>query len=168
VDPAEASRLLAAEYSRRGPEPADERLLRRLRFAGIPVDVDTLIKDAAAAASSLAEVNLARALPHAVMRDLDRLAPETLRLPRGRTVRLEYRDDGAVIASVKLQDAFGLAESPRIGPSQEPVTFSLLAPNGRPVQTTKDLRSFWARTYAEVRKELRGRYPRHAWPEDPR
>jgi ATP-dependent helicase HrpB len=68
---------------------------------------------------------------------------------------------------VKLQELFGLAETPRIGPAQVPVTFSLLAPNGRPVQTTRDLRSFWQRTYPEVRKELRGRYPKHAWPEDP-
>jgi len=113
-------------------------------------------------------VDLARALPDATLRQLDRLAPETLRLPRGRTVRLEYRDDGAVVASIKLQEVFGLAESPRLGPRQEPVTFSLLAPNGRPVQTTKDLRSFWERTYAEVRKELRGRYPKHEWPEEPR
>ena len=71
------------------------------------------------------------------------------------------------MAAVKLQELFGLAETPRIGPRQEPVILELLAPNGRPVQTTRDLRSFWARTYPEVRKELRGRYPRHPWPEDP-
>ena len=69
--------------------------------------------------------------------------------------------------SVKLQELFGLAETPRIGPSKTPITFHLLAPNGRPVQTTQDLKSFWERTYPEVRKELRGRYPRHPWPEDP-
>jgi ATP-dependent helicase HrpB len=60
-----------------------------------------------------------------------------------------------------------LAETPRIGPRREPVVLSLLAPNGRPVQVTRDLRSFWNRTYPEVRKELRGRYPKHPWPEDP-
>jgi ATP-dependent helicase HrpB len=72
-----------------------------------------------------------------------------------------------VFASVKLQELFGLAETPRIGPRSEPVTFELLAPNGRPVQTTRDLHSFWTTTYAEVRKQLRGRYPKHPWPEDP-
>ena len=70
-------------------------------------------------------------------------------------------------AAVKLQELFGLAESPRLGPRQEPVVFELLAPNGRPVQKTRDLRSFWTTIYQEVRKELRGRYPRHPWPEDP-
>jgi ATP-dependent helicase HrpB len=62
---------------------------------------------------------------------------------------------------------FGLADTPTVGPRKEPVRLALLAPNGRPVQTTRDLRSFWNTTYAEVRKELRGRYPRHPWPEDP-
>ena len=68
---------------------------------------------------------------------------------------------------MKLQELFGLAETPKVGERQEPVLLSLLAPNGRPVQLTRDLRSFWERTYPEVRKELRGRYPRHPWPEDP-
>ena len=82
-------------------------------------------------------------------------------------MRLEYDDDGTVSASVKLQEVFGLAETPRIGRRREPVLLALLAPNGRPVQLTRDLRSFWDRTYPEVRKELRGRYPKHPWPEDP-
>jgi len=68
---------------------------------------------------------------------------------------------------VKLQELFGLAETPRLGPRREPVVFELLAPSGRPVQTTRDLRGFWERTYPEVRRELRARYPRHPWPEDP-
>jgi ATP-dependent helicase HrpB len=72
-----------------------------------------------------------------------------------------------VSASVKLQELFGLAKTPRIGVHREPVLFALLAPNGRPVQLTRDLHSFWERTYPEVRRELRGRYPKHPWPEDP-
>ncbi len=71
------------------------------------------------------------------------------------------------MAAVKLQEVFGLGETPRIGPRREPVVFELLAPSGRPVQTTRDLRSFWTRGYPAVRRELRGRYPRHPWPEDP-
>ena len=98
---------------------------------------------------------------------VDRLAPQRLVLPTGRSVKLEYLDDGSVMASVKLQDLFGLADTPRLGPSRTPITFTLLAPNGRPVQITRDLRSFWTSTYHQVRKELRARYPRHAWPEDP-
>jgi ATP-dependent helicase HrpB len=88
-------------------------------------------------------------------------------VPSGRAIRLLYEADGSVTMSVKLQELFGLAESPTLGPGRVPVTFHLLAPNGRPVQTTRDLRSFWERTYPEVRKELRGRYPRHPWPDDP-
>jgi ATP-dependent helicase HrpB len=98
---------------------------------------------------------------------IDRDAPELLPLPGGRGVRLDYGDDGSVSASVKLQDLFGVVDTPRIGPRREPVLLALLAPNGRPVQVTRDLRSFWERTYAEVRKELRGRYPKHKWPEKP-
>jgi ATP-dependent helicase HrpB len=98
---------------------------------------------------------------------LDHLAPTSLKLPSGRSAHLEYREDGSVVASAKLQELFGLAETPRLGPRQTPITFQLLAPNGRAVQVTRDLRSFWNNTYPEVRKELRGRYPRHPWPDDP-
>lgn len=91
--------------------------------------------------------------------------PPSITLPSGRSARLDYRDDGSIFASVKLQELFGLAETPRI--NNTPVTFELLAPNGRPVQITRDLRSFWNNGYQQVRKELRGRYPRHPWPEDP-
>src|SRR4029079_13084102 len=109
----------------------------------------------------------AAALDWSTARELERRAPERIEVPSGRTARLEYRDDGSVTAAGKLQELFGLAESPRLGPRQDPVVFELLAPNGRPVQTTRDLRSFWNTTYQEVRKELRGRYPKHPWPEDP-
>ena len=108
-----------------------------------------------------------RALTVEDTRALDRDAPETIVVPSGRDVRLEYDADGGVSASVKLQELFGLADTPRVGMRKEPVRLALLAPNGRPVQMTRDLRSFWDRTYPEVRKELRGRYPKHPWPEDP-
>ena len=91
--------------------------------------------------------------------------PERLDLPSGRSVKLDYREDGSVFASVKLQELFGLGETPRIGST--PVTFELLSPAGRPVQVTRDLRSFWNGAYQEVRKEMRARYPRHPWPDDP-
>lgn len=91
--------------------------------------------------------------------------PATLALPSGRTAKLDYRDDGSIVASVKLQELFGLADTPRINGT--PVTFELLSPAGRPVQVTRDLRSFWNGAYQEVRKEMRARYPRHPWPEDP-
>jgi ATP-dependent helicase HrpB len=170
IDPLAAGPLLAAAYRARGLSAGDEQLLRRLRFAGLPAeksDVDALIAQAADGRRSLDEIDLQGALEWSASRELERRAPETIAIPSGRTAHLEYRDDGTVAAAVKLQELFGLAESPKLGPRQEPILFELLAPNGRPVQTTRDLRSFWNTTYQEVRKELRGRYPRHPWPEDP-
>ena len=166
-DPEIAAPLLAEAWLARGPRAADEALLRRMRFAGRSVDVEDLIRCAAREARSLDDLRLARALPAEVLRALEREAPETITVPSGRSVRVEYGEDGGASASVKLQELFGLAETPRIGPRREPVLLALLAPNGRPVQRTRDLRSFWDRTYPEVRKELRGRYPKHPWPEDP-
>jgi ATP-dependent helicase HrpB len=165
-DPEIASRILADSWLERGPAEEDARLLRRIRFAGQTIDVADAVRAAAYGARSLRELQLNRALSPEFLRAVDRDAPETLSVPSGRAVRLEYGDDG-VTASVKLQELFGLVDTPRIGPRREPVLFALLAPNGRPVQMTRDLRSFWERTYPEVRKELRGRYPRHPWPEDP-
>ena len=166
-DPATSAVMLAEALMARGLEGKDLRLLCRLRFAGIDLDLRETIARAARGRRSIEEIDLASALTRDERRELERSAPETLTLPSGRGVRLEYREDGTLGAAVKLQELFGVAETPRMGPRREPVVFSLLAPNGRPVQTTSDLRSFWERTYPEVRKELRGRYPRHAWPDDP-
>ena len=114
----------------------------------------------------MVDIDLAAHVPPDARRALDRDAPPVIRVPSGREVRLDYRDSG-VFAAVKLQELFGLADSPRVGSRRVPVTFELLAPSGRPVQVTSDLRSFWTRGYPDVRKELRARYPRHPWPEDP-
>ena len=138
-----------------------------MTFAGIDHDVTAIVERAAADARSVQDITLLEGLDWNTRRDLERLAPEWIDVPSGRRVRLEYLEDGGVMASVKLQELFGLAETPRVGAGREPVLFALLAPNGRPVQMTRDLRSFWERTYPEVRKELRGRYPKHPWPEDP-
>jgi ATP-dependent helicase HrpB len=167
ADPDVAARLLADAWLARGPREGDERLLRRLRFAGLEVELDAMIAQAAQGARRLDDIDLARAFPAHVLRDLDRDAPDTIAVPSGRRVTLDYAEDRTVSASVKLQELFGLADTPRIGPRRVPVALSLLAPNGRPVQITRDLRSFWDRTYPEVRKELRGRYPKHPWPDDP-
>jgi ATP-dependent helicase HrpB len=166
-DPDASATMLAEAYLARGLSEADEQLLRRVRFAGVDLDVSSLLRRAAAGHRGLDEIDLGGALDWPVARDLERHAPDTLAVPSGRTARLVYHADGTVSAAVKLQELFGLAESPRLGPRQEPVLFELLAPNGRAVQTTRDLRSFWNTTYQDVRKELRGRYPRHPWPEDP-
>ena len=151
----------------RGPSDADERFLRRLRFAKIDFDLDTLVMEAARGQRSVTDVRLDRTLRPDVSRVLERDAPEALQLPSGRSTRLDYNEDGSVGASAKLQELFGLGETPRVGPRREPVVFSLLAPNGRPVQVTRDLAGFWRTTYFEVRRDLKGRYPRHYWPDDP-
>lgn len=162
-----AADLLAEAYLRAAPSAKDVRLIRRLKFAGQAVDLDALVRRSAYGVRSLRQIDLDRTLPRDTALVLARDAPELLNVPSGRSVRLEYNDEGTVSASVKLQELFGLAETPRVGPRGEPVVLSLLAPNGRPVQVTRDLRSFWERTYPEVRRELRGRYPKHPWPEDP-
>ena len=167
ADPETRATLLADAWTKRGARDHDEQLLRRLRFAGVVADVSDLVRRASLVARTLEDIHLAEALTFEERRTLDRDAPETIPVPSGRTASLEYDEDGTVSASVKLQELFGLADTPTIGPRKEPVRLALLAPNGRPVQTTRDLRSFWNTTYAEVRKELRGRYPRHPWPEDP-
>jgi len=167
VDPAEAFPLLVDAFVARGITGDQASVAARLGFAGIAPDLHAMAEAACAGLTELPPLALLSALAHHERRELDRLAPEALALPSGRSARLNYREDGTVVASVKLQELFGLAQTPRIGARGTPVIFTLLAPNGRPVQTTRDLRSFWDTTYPEVRKELRARYPRHPWPDDP-
>jgi ATP-dependent helicase HrpB len=167
ADPEIAARLIAEAWLERGPGADDIQLLRRLRFAGQAADIEGMVRASAFGARSLDEMRVERALTPDTLRSLERDAPISLVVPSGRHTALEYQEDGSVSASVKLQELFGLAETPRVGRQREPVVLALLAPNGRPVQVTRDLRSFWDRTYQEVRKELRGRYPKHPWPEDP-
>lgn len=162
-----AARLLTEAWFDRPLTATDALLVRRLTFAGLGAEVKSLVAAAAYGARALSEVRLVAAIPPETLRTLDRDAPDRLDVPSGRSVALEYGEDGTVSAAVKLQELFGLAETPTVGRRREPVVLSLLAPNGRPVQVTRDLRSFWNRTYLEVRKELRGRYPKHPWPEDP-
>jgi len=114
----------------------------------------------------LREALLAR-LDAAQRRALDELAPRELAVPSGSRIRIDYVDDNAPCIEVRLQEVFGLAATPRIGGNRVPVTLKLLSPAQRPVQITRDLAGFWRSSYVEVRKEMRGRYPRHHWPEDP-
>ena len=95
------------------------------------------------------------------------MAPETLRLAGGRHVKVSYDEGKAPWIASRLQDFFGMAETPCIGPERTAVIVHLLAPNNRAVQTTADLAGFWERLYPQVRRELMRRYPRHPWPEKP-
>lgn len=166
-DPSEAAAYLADAYLARGLSGPDEQLLRRLRFARLPIDLRDLVISAAFGKRTVSDISLVDTLDRHTRQELERSAPATFTAPSGRTHPLDYREDGTVALSVKLQELFGLSETPMIGVRREPLLILLLAPNGRPVQTTRDLRSFWNTTYQEVRKELRGRYPKHPWPEDP-
>ncbi|MEQ4524454.1 ATP-dependent helicase HrpB [Nocardioides kribbensis] len=109
---------------------------------------------------------LRRLLPWPQAGRLDELAPERLTVPSGSAVRLDYEGDQPVLA-VRVQEAFGWAETPRVADGRVPVLVHLLSPARRPVAVTADLASFWATGYPAVRAELRGRYPKHAWPDDP-
>jgi ATP-dependent helicase HrpB len=121
--------------------------------------------------SQLDRVPLAAALrarlTHEQQRRLDELAPTHVTLPTGTRARIDYRDDNAPVASMRMQEVFGLAATPKIGGGAVPVTFKLLSPAHRPLQVTRDLASFWRNAYVDVRKDMRGRYPRHYWPENP-
>lgn len=98
---------------------------------------------------------------------LDQLVPTHLTMPSGSRIPVDYGDPEAPFVAVRLQEVFGLKETPRLADGRLPVVFRLLSPAGRPVQITRDLAGFWRSTYYEVRKELKGRYPKHDWPEDP-
>jgi ATP-dependent helicase HrpB len=103
---------------------------------------------------------------------IDRLAPVRIEVPSGMQRGIDYALDdhgepASPVLAVKLQELFGLAETPRIADGRVPLTIHLLSPAGRPLQVTQDLRGFWERTYPEVKKEMKGRYPKHPWPDDP-
>lgn len=105
-------------------------------------------------------------LPWPLPQRLDELAPRTLAVPSGSRIGLDYSEQPPVLA-VRLQELFGLAETPRIAGGRQVVKLHLLSPARRPVQVTQDLGNFWRSTYAEVKKDLKGRYPKHYWPDDP-
>ncbi len=120
---------------------------------------------------ALAEQELAEALKSGLdwerRQAVERLAPARIAVPSGMERKIDYRAGEPPVLAVKLQELFGLADTPRIADGRVPLTLHLLSPAGRPLQVTQDLSSFWQRTYPEVRKEMKGRYPKHPWPDDP-
>jgi ATP-dependent helicase HrpB len=190
-DPAQLSEVLASEALARGarafaPEGALDRVLARLAFAAAHApdaglapptesDVAAALRDACAARRSFAELReadlpgalLARLEPRA-RAALERLAPERVTLAGGRAVRVSYEAGKPPWIESRLQDFFGSATGPALAGGRVPLVLHLLAPNQRAVQVTIDLAGFWERHYPSIRRELMRRYPRHAWPEDPR
>lgn len=190
VDMAEASAALADALRTRarefvaGDEAASawlgrvEFLRRAMPELGWPeFDDEALGEMIAAACAGRRTLDEVRAVPlvpllrgrlgHVLARTLDEQAPEALTVPSGSRIRLAYEPERPPVLAVRLQELFGWTETPRLAGGRVPVVLHLLGPNFRPVQVTDDLRSFWATTYFQVRKDLRARYPRHAWPDDP-
>ena len=147
------------------PDVSDAQLLERLdewlapALSGIRRIGDVAKADLVTALSSL--------LDWRQRRELDELAPSHIVVPSGSRIPIDYTDPAAPALAVRLQEVFGLQESPRVLGGRVPLTMQLLSPAHRPVQVTRDLAGFWRTSYFDVRKELRGRYPKHEWPEDP-
>ncbi|MBB4746094.1 ATP-dependent helicase HrpB [Actinoplanes lobatus] len=145
------------------PDVSDAALLASLE--------DWLDLGSARRRADLAKLDVAaglrRLVPWRVAGRLDEVAPERLPVPSGSQVRVDYRDPASPVLAVKVQEAFGWREAPRLADGRVPVLLHLLSPAGRPVAVTRDLGSFWVQGYPQVRAEMRGRYPRHPWPEDP-
>ncbi len=177
-DPGAAAELLADKALESGIErfvdsEILEDLMGRLEFAGIKApEISDRFREFCAGRRSFAELKSAGFVSWLEQQlDGGRLgnkAPRTLRLKAGRQVKVHYQRGKTPWIASRLQDFFGMDETPRLGPERVPVVLHLLAPNQRPVQTTTDLAGFWARLYPQVRRELMRRYPRHPWPEDHR
>lgn len=170
-----AQKALEAGIARFVDIAALDQLLARIEFAGLPAtSLEDTLRELCAGLRSFAELkevassSLLPLLEQRAGRRLSELAPPTLRLQAGRQTRIHYERGKPPWVSSRLQDFFGMTETPRIGADRTPVVLHLLAPNMRAVQTTTDLAGFWQRLYPTVRRELMRRYPRHKWPEDPR
>jgi ATP-dependent helicase HrpB len=190
-DPQAAHPLLMEKAMEAGParfaDPAEiDAFLARVNFASQhgpvpplgPDSVERALGSLASGLKSFAELECAardggllraldRQLPPPARRLLDEIAPEHIRLARGRHARVHYEAGQPPSVASRLQDFFGMSRTPAVARGAVPLVLRLLAPNQRPVQTTSDLAGFWQRLYPQVRKELARRYPKHAWPEDP-
>ncbi|MBL8543029.1 MAG: ATP-dependent helicase HrpB [Hyphomonadaceae bacterium] len=144
------------------PDWSDEAALDRL---------EQWLRPALSGAARLKDVSVARAvldeLPYEQRRLLDAAAPARFETPAGSSLAIDYEAEGGPALDVRLQEMFGQDKHPAIGGGRVPLTLRLLSPAHRPVQTTKDLPGFWRGSYAAVRTEMRGRYPKHPWPDDP-
>jgi ATP-dependent helicase HrpB len=166
----EASRLLAQKALEAGvgrfanPE-AVEQLRSRAAFAAITIDTDAVLAERCEGRTTFKQLEASDILDAMRPTRIHQAAPERLRLPGGREVQVHYESGKPPWIESRLQDFFGMRDTPRIG--NTPVVVHLLAPNRRPVQVTSDLAGFWERLYPQVRKELARRYPKHKWPEKP-
>ena len=174
-----AAELLAQQALEAGIErfvdvDALDEFVERIEFAGFEIpDVPRALRALCTGHRSFAELKKAAAefvpmLEQQIgARRLREIAPPMIRLQKGRQTKVHYERGKLPWIASRLQDFFGMRDTPRIGPNKTPVVVHLLAPNQRAVQTTTDLAGFWERLYPQVRRELMRRYPKHAWPERP-
>jgi ATP-dependent helicase HrpB len=151
-----------------------EQFLARLAFAGFdPPDVSQILRELCVGLQSFGELGVTAANLMPMLQQklnarlLNEIAPVSIRLKNGRQTKVYYEQGRPPWIASRLQDFFGMHDTPRIGPNETPLVIQLLAPNHRPLQTTTDLAGFWERLYPEVRREMMRRYPKHAWPERP-
>jgi ATP-dependent helicase HrpB len=142
-----------------------EQMKARAALGGIVIDAEAALRTLCLSAVSFKELEDAGLLETLRPARLDHAAPAQIKLPGGRQVKVHYEPGKPPWIESRLQDFFGMKETPKINGA--PVVVHLLAPNQRPVQVTSDLAGFWERLYPQVRKELMRRYPRHKWPEKP-
>jgi ATP-dependent helicase HrpB len=160
-----AQKAIEAGVARFVDRDALDQLAARAAFAGVTIDPESALVVLCLHAPSFAELAKADLLGALRPPNLERAAPERIKLPGGRFVKVHYDRGKPPWIESRLQDFFGMQETPRIGGA--PVVVHLLAPNHRPVQVTTDLAGFWERLYPQVRRELSRRYPKHKWPERP-
>ncbi len=165
-DAAKALRARAAFLRLHGLDAPD------LSDATLLADLDAWLAPALAGKSSLAgagdlEAALKTLIPYDAQRRLDQLAPTKFEAPTGSRFTIDYAAEGGPRVDVRVQELFGLAAHPTVAGGKVPLTLALLSPAHRPIQVTKDLPGFWRGSWSDVRKEMRGRYPKHVWPEDP-
>ncbi len=169
-----AQKALEVGIERFAEPDALQEFLARVAFAGLEApDIPQALEETCYGLKSFSELKNAAAKFVPLLegklkaRALSELAPARMRLPSGREARVHYEPGKTPWIASRLQDFFGMRETPRIGAARTPVVVHLLAPNQRAVQTTTDLAGFWERLYPQVRRELMRRYPRHSWPERP-
>ena len=169
-----AEKALEAGIDRFVEKEIMESFLSRLTFAGLESpDIREALRELCMGLQSFSELkdaakNLMPLLLQKIdSRLLDEIAPLNIRLKNGRPTKVHYEQGKSPWISSRLQDFFGMQDTPRIGPDHKPLVVHLLAPNNRAVQTTADLAGFWERLYPKVRREMMQRYPKHAWPENP-
>jgi ATP-dependent helicase HrpB len=167
---------------------ANARFLERARFlhaaegnewpdlspAWLTENIETWLAPFLAGKTSLGEISagdvgaaLHALLPHALSRRMPSEAPDRFTAPTGSELAIDYAAEAGPTISVKVQELFGLEAHPSVAAGKIPLVLELLSPAGRPIQVTRDLPAFWRGSWADVKKEMRGRYPKHVWPDDP-